>query len=117
MSYSGDAAEQVVRMSPEGTEVAVKLAGEGAKQLAVLLYALLREQKKTKGKLDNKIPMYVTWACKGGNNYYWGHYFSDPLEAKKDLLGRAGEELEYQMERRARAAEKPPKEQEKERER
>ena len=22
------------------------------------------------GKLDGKIPMYVTWACKGGNNYY-----------------------------------------------
>ena len=69
------------------------------------------------GKLEGKIPMYVTWACKGGNNYYWGHYFSDPMEAKKDLLGRAGEELEYQMERRAKTAEKQPKEQEKERER
>ncbi|MDE7170287.1 MAG: hypothetical protein K2O11_00185, partial [Oscillospiraceae bacterium] len=32
------------------------------------------------GKLDGKIPMYVTWACKGGNNYYWGHYFSDPSQ-------------------------------------
>lgn len=50
MSYSGDAAEQVVRMSLEGGEVAVKLAGTGAKQLAILLYAILREQKKTKGK-------------------------------------------------------------------
>ena len=69
------------------------------------------------GKLEGKIPMYVTWACKGGNNYFWGHYFSDPMEAKKDLLNRAGEELEYQMERRARAAEKQPKEPEKERER
>lgn len=49
-SYSGDAAEQVVRMSLEGGEVAVKLAGTGAKQLAILLYAILREQKKTKGK-------------------------------------------------------------------
>lgn len=49
------------------------------------------------GKLDHKIPMYVTWACKGGDNYYWGHYFSDPLEAKVDLLGRAGQELEYQI--------------------
>ena len=69
------------------------------------------------GKLEGKIPMYVTWACKGGNNYYWGHYFSDPMEAKKDLLTRAGEELEFQMERRARAAEKQPKEPGKERER
>ena len=50
MSYSGDAAEQVVRLSLETGEVAVKLAGEGAKQLAILLYASLREQKKTKGK-------------------------------------------------------------------
>lgn len=50
MSYSGDAAEQVVRMSLEGGEVAIKLAGAGAKQLAILLYAILREQKKTKGK-------------------------------------------------------------------
>lgn len=50
MSYSGDAAEQVVRMSLETGEVAVRLAGTGAKQLAILLYAILREQKKTKGK-------------------------------------------------------------------
>lgn len=50
MSYSGDAAEQVVRLSLETGEVAVKLAGEGAKQLAILLYAILREQKKNKGK-------------------------------------------------------------------
>ena len=50
MSYSGDAAEQVVRMSLETGEVAVRLAGSGAKQLAVLLYAILREQQKTKGK-------------------------------------------------------------------
>ncbi len=77
----------------------------------------VEETKFVLGKLDNKIPMYVTWACKGGDNYYWGHYFSDPLDAKKDLLDRAGEELEFQMERRVRAAEKPPKEQEKERDR
>ena len=50
MSYSGDAAEQVVRLSLETGEVAVKLAGAGAKQLAILLYAILREQTKTKGK-------------------------------------------------------------------
>lgn len=37
-------------MSLEGGEVAIKLAGAGAKQLAILLYAILREQKKTKGK-------------------------------------------------------------------
>ena len=62
------------------------------------------------GKRDGKLPMYV-------NNYYWGHYFSDPLEAKKDLLIRANEELEYQMERQARASERQPKEPDKECER
>ena len=51
MSYSGDAAEQVVRMSLEGTEVAAKITGAGAKQIALLLYAVLRDQQKTKGKI------------------------------------------------------------------
>lgn len=50
-SYSGDAAEQVVRMTLEGTEVAVRLAGTGAKELAILLYAVLKDQKKTRGKM------------------------------------------------------------------
>ena len=50
MSYSGDAAEQVVRIGLETGEVAVKLAGAGAKQIAVMLYAILRDQKKTRGK-------------------------------------------------------------------
>lgn len=50
MSYSGDAAEQVVRMTLEGAEFAAKIAGAGAKQVAILLYAILRDQKKTKGK-------------------------------------------------------------------
>ena len=66
------------------------------------------------GKLDSKIPMYVTWACKGGDNYYWGHYFSDLLDAKADLLGRAGGELEYQRMRQGRS-DKEPKEMERER--
>lgn len=51
MSYSGDAAEQVVRLSLEGGEAAVRLAGTGAKELAVLLYAILKDEKKTRGKV------------------------------------------------------------------
>jgi len=47
--------------------------------------------------------MFVTWACTGGNNYFWGHYHDDLLKAKKDLLGRAGQELELLMNRRERA--------------
>ena len=50
MSYSGEAAEQVVRMSLEGVEVAAKITGAGAKEIALLLYAVLKDQKKTKGK-------------------------------------------------------------------
>lgn len=50
MNTSGEAADQVVRMSLEVGEAALKISGEGAKQLAVLLYAVLKEQKKTKGR-------------------------------------------------------------------
>ena len=48
--YGGDAAEQVVRLSLEGIEVAAKISGEGAKAVAILLAAALKEEHKTKGK-------------------------------------------------------------------
>lgn len=50
MSVNGDVAEQVVRLSLEGLEIAVKLTGSGVKNIAVMLYAILNEQKRTKGK-------------------------------------------------------------------
>ena len=50
MNTSGEAADQVVRMSLEAGEAALKISGAGAKQLAVLLYAILKEQKKTRGR-------------------------------------------------------------------
>lgn len=50
MNTSGEVAEQVVRMSMEVGEAALKISGKGAKQLAVLLYAILKEQKKTRGR-------------------------------------------------------------------
>ena len=51
MSYSsGEAAEQVVRMTLNGAEVAAKITGKAAERLAVLIYAVLRDQKKTRGK-------------------------------------------------------------------
>ena len=49
MNTGGEAGEQMVRMSLNGVEVAAKITGAGAKQLAVLLYAILKEQDKTKG--------------------------------------------------------------------
>ena len=36
---------------------------------------------------------FVTWECKGGNNYYWGHYMTNKLTALRDLLDRAGQAL------------------------
>ena len=37
-------------MSLEGFEVAAKITGAGAKNIAILLYSILKEEKKTKGK-------------------------------------------------------------------
>lgn len=49
MNTSGEAADQVMRMVLNGTEVLVKLSGAGAKQTALLIYSIIKEQKKTKG--------------------------------------------------------------------
>lgn len=38
-------------MSLNGVEVAAKISGKAAERLAVLLYAVLRDQKKTRGKI------------------------------------------------------------------
>lgn len=50
MTTGGDAAEQVVRLSLEGVEVALRITGKGAAHVAILLAAALREEHKTKGK-------------------------------------------------------------------
>lgn len=50
MNYSGDAAEQVVRFSLEGMEVAMKITGAAAKEMAILLAAALKAEQKTAGK-------------------------------------------------------------------
>lgn len=50
MNTSGDAAESIIRMSLQGIEVAARISGSGAKNVAVLLCAILKEQEKVKGK-------------------------------------------------------------------
>ena len=50
MNPSGDAAEQVVKLSLEGTEFAVRIAGKGAEKIAVFLVAAMQGAKRTKGK-------------------------------------------------------------------
>ena len=61
MNTSGEAADQVVRMSLEVGEAALKITGAGAKQLAVILYAVLKEQKRQRtGKAGNACPFRET---------------------------------------------------------
>lgn len=50
MSVSGDTSEQVVRLSLEGFEVLAKLTGTGAKNIAAMLYTIMKDKKQTKGK-------------------------------------------------------------------
>jgi len=47
MNNSGDAAEQIVRMSLEGVEVAAKITGSAAKEIAVMLAAALKNKGST----------------------------------------------------------------------
>ena len=54
MTNGGDAAEQVVRLSLEGFEVAARLTGSAAKNVAILLASVLKQEatqaNKTRGK-------------------------------------------------------------------
>jgi hypothetical protein len=54
MNHSGDAAEQIVRMSLEGVEVAARITGAAAKEIAVFLFAALKEGDDGKSRLKLK---------------------------------------------------------------
>ena len=57
MNHSGDAAEQMVRMSLDGVEVAAKITGAAAKEIAIFLIAALKNKDnnlKTHGKARMK---------------------------------------------------------------
>lgn len=56
MNHSGDAAEQIVRLSLEGVEVAAKITGSAAKEIAMFLMAALKS-KNSKLKLKGKARM------------------------------------------------------------
>lgn len=57
MNASGDAAESIVRMSLQGTEVALRITGSATKNIIAALYALAKDQQKVKGKtkLENML--------------------------------------------------------------
>ena len=50
MNTSSDAAEQIVRMTLQGMEVALRVSGSGAKNIAAMLVAIAKDQQKVKGK-------------------------------------------------------------------
>ena len=47
---SGETADQVVRMTLNGTEMAARLTGTAAKEIAMLLYAVASDHKQSRGK-------------------------------------------------------------------
>ena len=52
MSMSGDAADQIVKISLEGFEVAARITGRGAKDVGALLYAIMKDRRKSTGKTN-----------------------------------------------------------------
>ncbi len=47
------------------------------------------------GKNIHALSQYVTWECSNGDNYFWGHYFSDRSEALRDMYSRAEAEISF----------------------
>lgn len=47
---SSDSAEQTVRLTLEGMEVAFRIMGTGAKNIAVIIYTMMKDKEQTKGK-------------------------------------------------------------------
>lgn len=50
MNYGSDPADQIVRISLEGTEMVLRLSGLAAKNFALFVYAVLNDQQKVRGK-------------------------------------------------------------------
>lgn len=51
---SSESAEVIVKLSLDGMEVALKIAGAGAKNIAVMLYTIMKDKQQTKGKIRLK---------------------------------------------------------------
>lgn len=47
---------------------------------------------------------FVTWQCKGKDDYFWGHYFTNLLVAQKDFCKRTLDEIKA-----IEVMKKPPK--------
>jgi len=65
MNHGGDAAEQIVRMSLQGVEVAARITGTAAKEIALFLVAALKSPEKG-GKIKLKGKERLTAMLKSG---------------------------------------------------
>ena len=66
MNNSGDAAEQIVRMSLEGVEVATRITGTAAKEIALLILAALKTDNEKTSRLKTKGKARLTSMLKSG---------------------------------------------------
>ena len=55
MNTSGEAADQVLRMTLEGTEAALKITGKGAEKITVLLYKMIKDLAKESNKTQGQM--------------------------------------------------------------
>ena len=63
--------------------------------IAMLLAGGQGSRLKVLTEKTAKPAMFVTWACKNGNDYCWGHYLGSRADAERDLVKRAAERLRF----------------------
>lgn len=80
MNYGGDAADQIVRYSMEGMEHTLRISGSIAKNLAVLIVAVMKDQKKTRGKTN------LLWMLKEQRAM---KFFTIPHDRLREFAGEA----------------------------
>ena len=65
MNYGADAADQIVRYSMDGVEHTLRISGAVAKNLAIFIAAVMKDQKKTRGRTRME-RMLKERICAGG---------------------------------------------------
>lgn len=80
MNLGSDPADQVVRYTLEGSEFALRMTGTAAKNFAVFVAAVLRDQKKTRGKTN------LTRLLRAGKSL---KFFSVPTERMHEFTQEA----------------------------
>lgn len=80
MNLGSDPADQVVRYTLEGSEFALRMTGTAAKNFAVFVAAVLRDQKRTRGKTN------LTRLLRAGKPL---KFFSVPTERMREFTQEA----------------------------